>query len=564
MLFDRSQSAKLDALSRAQAVLELALDGTILSANPIFLDALGYTFAAIRGRKHAMLVDPSEGSSPAYEACWQALRQGRPQRGEYKRIAKNGGELWFQAILIPVLDSAGRPVRVMELATDITEQKLRSIGSEAKVAAIHRSQAVIQFALDGTIVDANENFLRTVGYDLAEISGQHHRIFVEPAEQTSPAYREFWAALARGEYQVGEYKRLGKGGREIWLQATYNPMLDPAGRLTGVVKFATDITADKLRALDVAGQIAAIDRSQGAIQFALDGTILDANANFLAAVGYSLDEIRGRHHRMFVEPGHASSAEYHQFWEQLRAGQCHAATYKRLGRAGREVWIQATYNSVLGAYGQPVKIVKYCMDITASTTSQVKAIAASGRVERIVQSSAAAAEELSASVAEIAHSAARSKLLIDGINAEAQTGGRSTGELEKAAASMNGIAQVIQSVGEQINLLALNATIEAARAGEAGRGFSVVASEVKNLAGQVTRATTQITQDIQAMQAVAGAVVGSLRIIERSVTEAQDVVSGIAAAVEEQSAVTREISSAMQGASRGLAEVNQSLSSHSA
>jgi methyl-accepting chemotaxis protein len=380
MLFDRSLSAKFDAIYRSQAIAEFNLDGAVLSANQKFLDALGYTLSDIKGRKHALLVDPIEASSPVYEAFWQALKQGRLQQGEYKRVAKDGREVWIQATYTPVLDGRGRPVRVIALAADITVRKLRSMAVEAKIVAMLRSQAMIEFTIDGTIVDANDNFLSAVGYRLDEIRGQHHRIFVEQNEQASPAYREFWAALAKGEFRSGEYKRLGKDGREVWLQATYNPLFDPYRRPVGVVKFAMDVTGQKLQTLDLTGQIDAIDRSQGVIQFDPNGTILEANKNFLSVVGYRLDEIKGRHHRMFVEPNHASSAEYRQFWEELRAGQHHTAIYKRLSKDGREIWLQATYNPVLDASGRPAKVVKHCTDITASVTARLVAAAATDRV----------------------------------------------------------------------------------------------------------------------------------------------------------------------------------------
>ena len=429
----------------------------------------------------------------------------------------------------------------------------------AKLAALDRSQAVIEFDLDGTVLDANANFLKVVGYTLDEIKGRKHAMFVDPDERGSPAYEGFWAALRRGEFQQAEYRRIGKDDREIWIQATYNPVLDRRGRPIRVVKFATDITAQKLTTLDHMGQIAAINRSQGVIHFALDGTILDANDNFLSATGYRLDEIRGRHHRMFLEADQAESQEYRDFWRHLREGRFHTASYKRIGKGGREVWIQATYNPVLDAKGRPVKVVKYCVDITAKTHARLQATRSAGETLVGVQASASAARELSNSVAEIARSAARSKSLIDEVSAQAQAGDRSTGELERAAASMNGIVQAIQTVSGQINLLAINATIEAARAGETGRGFAVVAEEVKRLADQVTQATSRISGDIQGMQAVSGLVVGCLRAIDQSLADAQGVVSAIASAVNEQAAATQDISTAIQGAAQGLEGVNQGL-----
>ena len=211
---------------------------------------------------------------------------------------------------------------------------------------------------------ANTGFLDAVGYKLEEVQGRHHSLFVAPAERESQAYRAFWAALARGEFQRAEYKRIGKDGREIWLQAIYNPVRDSQGKPYKVVKFATDITQDKLRRADVAGQIAAINRSQGVIHFDMDGTILDANENFLSVVGYRLDEVRGQHHRTFVEPSQVQSAEYLQLWEALRRGEYRAGVFKRLGRGGRAVWIQASYNPIFDADGKPFKVVKYATDIT--------------------------------------------------------------------------------------------------------------------------------------------------------------------------------------------------------
>ncbi|HLQ93017.1 MAG TPA: PAS domain-containing protein, partial [Xanthobacteraceae bacterium] len=204
----------------------------------------------------------------------------------------------------------------------------------AQVEAISKSQAVIEFNLDGTIVTANENFLKTLGYSLSEIQGKHHSMFVEPAMRDSAAYREFWASLNRGQYQAGEYKRIGKGGKEVWIQASYNPMLDRNGKVYRVIKFATDITAEKLGSMEDAGMIAAIGRAQAVIAFNLDGTVVTANENFLKTLGYSLGEIQGKHHSMFVEPAMRDSAAYREFWASLNRGEYQAAEYKRIGKGG--------------------------------------------------------------------------------------------------------------------------------------------------------------------------------------------------------------------------------------
>ncbi|WP_370151423.1 methyl-accepting chemotaxis protein [Ferrovibrio sp.] len=244
------------------------------------------------------------------------------------------------------------------------------------VDAINRVQGMITFALDGTILDANENFLAATGYALAEVKGRHHSLFVEPAYAQSAEYRAFWDKLCRGEYDAGEYRRLGKGGREVWIQASYNPILDRAGKPVKVVKFATDITARKQQTADYDGQLAAIDKAQAVIQFKLDGTIIDANENFLKTMGYALDEVKGRHHSMFAEPAYAQSAEYGAFWDKLRRGEYDAGQYKRLGKGGREVWIQASYNPVMDASGRPYKVVKYATDVTTQVKAQLRVRAA--------------------------------------------------------------------------------------------------------------------------------------------------------------------------------------------
>jgi methyl-accepting chemotaxis protein len=226
---------------------------------------------------------------------------------------------------------------------------------------------MIEFALDGTILTANENFLAAMGYTLDEVQGQHHRIFVEPAYAQSSEYADFWRRLGRGEFDRGDYKRLGKGSREVWIQASYNPVFDRAGKPVKVVKIAADVTAQKTAAADAASQLQAIGRAQAVIEFNLDGTIITANENFCGAMGYGLDEIKGRHHRMFVDPAYAQSADYQQFWDKLRRGESMAAEYKRLAKGGREVWIQASYNPIFDLNGKPYKVVKYATDATDAT-----------------------------------------------------------------------------------------------------------------------------------------------------------------------------------------------------
>lgn len=362
----------VDAISRSQAVIEFDPSGIILHANDNFLAAVGYTLEEIQGQHHSMFVDAEYKASAEYAEFWKKLGAGEFYSGEYKRIGKGGKEIWIQATYNPILDGDGVPFKVVKYASDITEAKLQAADFSGQINAIGKSQAVIEFSMDGIILDANENFLGAVGYSLDEIKGQHHRMFVDVQDRESAEYARFWERLGRGEYDTGEYKRIANGGKEIWIQASYNPIMDMNGKPFKVVKYATDITADKLKAADFAGQIDAIGKSQAVIEFSMDGTIINANENFLNTVGYSLDEIKGQHHSLFVEPEYKSSVEYRQFWEQLNRGEYDSAEYKRIGKGGKEVWIQASYNPILDVNGQPFKVVKYATDVTARKIAVAK------------------------------------------------------------------------------------------------------------------------------------------------------------------------------------------------
>ncbi len=246
----------------------------------------------------------------------------------------------------------------------IKELERKLLNARGQVDAISKSQAVISFNMDGTIRKANDNFLNAVGYSLEEVQGKHHSIFVEKEFADSSEYKQFWEALNRGEFQAKEYKRIAKGGREIWIQATYNPILNENGKPFKVVKFATDITERKKDAVNNAGQIEAILKSQAVISFNMDGTIRRANDNFLKAVGYSLEEVQGKHHSMFATPEYAKSAEYKDFWADLNAGKYQSGEFMRIGKNGKEIWIQASYNPIKDLNGNPYKVVKYASDIT--------------------------------------------------------------------------------------------------------------------------------------------------------------------------------------------------------
>lgn len=452
------------------------------------------------------------------------------------------------------------------------------------VTALNRSQAMIAFAPDGTVLDANQNFLDVMGYTLAEIRGRHHSIFVDPAEQKGADYAAFWRALNRGEFQVRAFKRIGKGGKVIWIEASYNPVLDGNGRVIKVVKYAIDITKKVQEQAEIAGQLAAIRKSHAVIEFDLDGNILWANDNFLNAVGYRLEEITGRHHSLFVEAAEKNSADYRAFWQALSRGEHQARQFKRIGKGGKIIWIEASYNPILDPDGKPMKVVKYATDITAqmdmlanlktlidrnfgeidnavdhSTREAASAGSAANQTSAAVQMMASSTEELAASINEISRSMVQSRTATDNAVQITDRAGDAAQRLDTVARAMEGVVDVIRTIAGQINLLALNATIEAARAGDAGRGFAVVATEVKNLANQSAGATKKISEEIAGIQTLSADMVGALLEIRHAVGNVREYVSTTAAAVEEQSAVTRDMSASMQTTAAAVETVTQSL-----
>ncbi|MGN6424283.1 MAG: methyl-accepting chemotaxis protein [Asticcacaulis sp.] len=457
----------------------------------------------------------------------------------------------------------------------------------AVVAALNASQAVIEFTPEGRVLTANDNFLRAMGYRREEVVGRHHEMFCDDAFRQSEDYARFWKDLATGKFQSGAFKRVGSGGRIVWLQATYNPVFDRSGRVTKVIKFASDITEVKVQAMDAAGKMAAIDRAQGVIEFTTDGVVLTANDNFLQILGYSLTEIKGQHHQTFCDPAYVASEDYKRFWEKLAAGEFIAAEFRRLGKGGREVFIQASYNPIFDDTGAVTKVVKFATDVTETVKRRIRnegisreidgqlgdvlvqmdganqmasgASSASTETSSMVNAVAAAAEELSASVREIAESMSAARGSVEGVFKNAEVANSSAGRLAESADAMNNVVSFIQGIASQINLLALNATIESARAGEAGKGFAVVASEVKTLANQASASTKTIGEEIAKIQAVSTEVADALSLISGSMTHVLDSVSNVASAIEEQHAVTGEISANMQAAVSAVHEIEESL-----
>ncbi|MFB9969067.1 methyl-accepting chemotaxis protein [Pseudoroseomonas cervicalis] len=459
----------------------------------------------------------------------------------------------------------------------------------ARLAAVHASQAVIEFLPDGSIVAANDLFLRTMGYRLEEIRGRPHSLFMEPGAEADPAYRRFWQELREGRFQSATFRRLAKGGREVWIQASYCPVLGRCGGVARIMKFATDVTASTMLAADHAGQIAAIHRSRAAVEFDPEGQVLTANENFLAITGYRLEEIVGQHHSLFVPPEEQRLPAQAALWEALRNGQYQAGEFRCRARDGRDIWLQAIYNPILAPGGRLSKIVTYATDVTATAQARQRRLRTGEEVARElsgiataaettlnraeaasrsagetlgkVQAIAESADDMASSVSEINRQVRSASEVSLAGQAEAERASVTVAELVQAADRIGEVLGLIAAIAGQTNLLALNATIEAARAGEAGKGFAVVASEVKNLASQTARATGEISSQVGQMRSAVEQTVGAIRSVAQRIEAISDIATAISGSVDEQSLATRQMAENMTQAAGAVAAISQGLES---
>ena len=516
---------QLDAIARAQGVVELDMDGNVLAANELYLNALGYAREDVVGKNLSMFFDDKFASSNAYRELWRQLKQGNSQVGEYLEHAVDGREVWFQASYNPIPDDNGVPFKIVKYASDITEDKLKNLDYQGQIEAISGTQAVIEFTLNGEIQKANQNFLTTMGYTWQEIQGRHHRIFVEPEYAKSAEYRTLWDDLNRGVAQTGEFKRITSSGEVVWLSANYTPLLGEDGKPFKIVKYAREIT----------DEVKARERLEQCVSEILDVVNAAGQGDLSRELSVSGDDPVG------------------QMGEGIRT------FFTKL----KEIISSIDENAqLLSAASDELAALSDNMGDTAGQTSEQATTVASSaeEVSSNIQTVAAGAEEMSASIKEVATNAGEAaRVAAEAVDAAEKTNVTVT-KLGESSAEIGNVIKVITSIAQQTNLLALNATIEAARAGEAGKGFAVVANEVKELAKQTAQATEEISQKIEAIQTDTKGAVDAISKISTIIGQINDIQGTIAAAVEEQTSTTAEIARNVHEAAKGSSEIAENIS----
>ncbi|WP_122575951.1 methyl-accepting chemotaxis protein [Pseudomonas viridiflava] len=372
---------------------------------------------------------------------------------------------------------------------ELAAMKAEVDSAKGLMGALEKSMAVVELDLDGRILRANDNFLTAMDYRAEELPGKSHRDFCEPEMARSREYADLWASLRAGKFISGTFKRVSKTGKSVWLEASYNPVIDAQGKVIKIVKYALDVTRKVMLENETHSKLNAVDRAMAVCEFDPAGHVLTANDNFLHVMGFSLTDIKGKHHKTFCEPTFVNSSEYTEFWRKLNHGEFVGGQFKRLGKHGRVVWLEATYNPVYDVEGKLYKIVKFASDITDRVEKQEadahgasKAYHISAETEKVAEQGTLVIQETAREMRQIAENIGASARLV--------------GQLGDRSEQITAIVNTIRGIADQTNLLALNAAIEAARAGDQGRGFAVVADEVRQLAGRTSGSTTEIAEMI--------------------------------------------------------------------
>lgn len=584
------RNAILNAIQKSQAVIEFTLEGNVIHANDNFLKVTGYDLNEIKGKHHRTFCSSEFAESEDYKNFWKKLNQGEFESGEYKRIGKNGKEIWMIASYNPVCDESGKPFKVIKFATDITESKAEL---NARTDIMNMTSIVSESDLKGDILTINEKFIEVSKYSREELIGKPHNTTRHP-DMPKEVFKEMWSTIGRGKPFRGIIKNRAKDGTPYYVDAVIAPIMGTNGKPKKYLGVRYDITEAEIERQSMKSVISAINSAFAFIEFDTHGTVLSANKNFQDVMGYDADQLKGKHHRDFCEEQIAQSTEYQNFWSDLRAGKTKSGIFKRKTKSGKVAWLQSVYSPVLDETGRVLKVVKIATDVSeqqnmiismeetanalASASSELTATASemagiANRTSEESLSAATAAEEVSAgvqtvatnieemvaSIKEIGRSTNESSQMSKTTLLKAQESNQTVTQLGVSSQEIGNVIKVISSIAQQTNLLALNATIEAARAGEAGKGFAVVANEVKELAKQTAKATDEITLKISAIQSVTKNAIESIGGISSAVEKLNGISGVIAAAVEEQTATTNEISRVVVESKKGVEVIAKTI-----